>query len=60
MSFAEIEWLIGRLPVSASNYPWWWGNKGVQAPAQCKAWDAAGYVADADLDHRIVVFTRKR
>jgi hypothetical protein len=33
MTFAEIEHLIGRrLPVSAWNYSWWWGNKDGQTP----------------------------
>jgi hypothetical protein len=61
MTFGEIEQLIGRLPASAWNFPWWWGNKDDQThhQVQCNAWGAAGYVADADIDRRTVVFTRK-
>jgi hypothetical protein len=61
MTFAQIEQLVGRLPASAWNYPWWWGRKDNKTPwyVQCKAWAEAGYMAEADIDRRLVVFTRK-
>jgi hypothetical protein len=59
MTFVQIEQLVGRLPPSAY-YSWWWGNRDAKTTfVQCRAWAEAGYMAEADIDSRLVVFTRK-
>lgn len=45
MTFAEVEKLVGELPASAWNFPWWWANEHPRTTrhVQCKAWATVGY-----------------
>lgn len=59
MSFTEISRLVGALPKSAAIYQPWWANEdpGLTRHVQAKAWGAAGYSAEPDLERQRVVFS---
>lgn len=58
LKFDEIEALINRLPASAYQFEWWWGNQDWRTTrqVQAKAWGRAGFEADANLKDRTVTF----
>ncbi|WP_312795563.1 hypothetical protein [Tianweitania sp.] len=60
MTFDELADLVASMPSSARIYAAWWNNEDVDTTnhVQCKAWQAAGYLADADLKHGVVTFRR--
>ena len=61
-SFEEIADLVGGLPHTATRYAWWWANEDPRSTnnSQCKSWQAAGFLADADMTRRTVTFRRKK
>lgn len=61
MTFREIERVLrASLPQSARTYPAWWSNEDVRSAhhVQCRSWQAAGYVASANLASEKVSFRR--
>jgi hypothetical protein len=60
LTFEQIEKIIGeKLPDSAKKYHSWWGNEKKVTSQQCSAWLDAGWKVDkADLNNRMVRFTR--
>lgn len=58
MSFAEVEAIVGSLPLSArAGYAWWMNT----TEAGAKAWTTAGWsVRSVDLSSESVVFVHKR
>ena len=60
LSFSDMERLVGPLPKSAHNPKYsWWGNEESPRRGHAFAWLSAGYEAKADLEKRVVVFTRR-
>jgi hypothetical protein len=62
LSFVEIENILGsQLPTSAHVHTAWWSNAENRDTrhVQCKAWLDAGFRADADVSHRVAVFSRQ-
>jgi hypothetical protein len=62
LSFAEIEWLLGRpLPASARRYRAWWANESKGTHGQTAAWMGVSWLVDGvDFNRGIVRFRRGR
>jgi hypothetical protein len=61
LTFAEVEAVVGPLPVEAHRSSAWWGtgSKGLYNYAHAAHWRRAGYVADRpDLAAETVSFRR--
>lgn len=56
MTFARIEQLVGPLPKSAGLHRAWWANH--EGNTQARGWMPARYLAEPDMAHRTVVFSR--
>ncbi len=61
LTFAEVEAIVGPLPVAARSYPAWWGATahGRYDNAHAMRWSDAGYSADRpDFAAQTVTFPR--
>ncbi|MCL5735369.1 MAG: hypothetical protein M1274_07220 [Actinobacteria bacterium] len=59
LSFVQIETILGaRLPASAQIYAALWANEKNGPHVQAKAWERAGFKAQASLTGQTVTFRR--
>jgi hypothetical protein len=61
MTFAEIDAIVGGLPVSARRHSAWWSNEREGRHVQSRAWmDAGWWVANVNVTAERVRFAKTR
>lgn len=60
MTFDEVDKIVPLPRAARSNTPWW-ANENIETTlhVQCRAWQSAGYEANANMRRGTVTFRRK-